>query len=288
MRSCLFAFLSLCALLAPNAGVTGTVSGAGGVNIAYQAFGSGDVTLIFVHGWSCDRGYWRGQPDFFATDGEDDSGYRVVLLDLAGHGESGSDREDWSMTAFGADVAAVADAVGGDRLVLVGHSMGGPVVIEAAKTLGKRVELVVAVDTLQEPAAAGFSEEESRQLWAPFAADYAASVDGFVRSNFFLPDASPDLVDRVARDMAAADPTIALEAGHGLTVWSASAGISSIRDIPLVLLNADYRPTDTAALERLHPNARLETMSGVGHFPMLEAPQVFNDRLAMVLKSELD
>lgn len=286
MRSCLLVLLSLWVLLTPSLGLGGTAPGADGVDIAYREVGSGEVTLIFVHGWSCDRDYWREQPDFFAANGE--SGYRVVLLDLGGHGESGSNREDWSMAAFGADVAAVADAVGGDRLVLIGHSMGGPVVIEAAKILRQRVELVVAVDTLQQPEATGRGEEESRRLWAPFAADYATSVDGFVRASFFLPDASPELVDGVASDMAAADPAIALEAGHQLTIWSPRDGIESIRDIPFVLLNADYRPTDGDALRRLHPDARLETMSGVGHFPMLEAPGAFNERLAAILDRALE
>ncbi len=286
MRSCVLVLLSLCALAASNAALGDTVSGADGVDIAYREHGKGDITLIFVHGWSCDRGYWREQPDFFAAGG--DSGYRVVLLDLGGHGESGSDRDDWSMAAFGADVAAVADAVGGDRLVLIGHSMGGPVVIEAAKILRERVELIVAVDTLQEPGATGYGEEESRQLWAPFAADYATSIDGFVRSNFFLPDASPELVDRVASDMASADAAIALEAGHELTTWSPRDGIGSVRDIPFVLLNADYRPTDREALLQVHPQARLETMSGAGHFPMLEMPRVFNERLADILDSTLE
>ena len=285
-KSYVLAFISLCVFLAPQAGLGGTVTGAGGVDIAYQEYGNGDVTLILVHGWSCDRGYWQEQPDFFVGSGES-AGYRVVLPDLGGHGQSGSDRDDWSMAAFGADVAAVADAVGGDRIVLVGHSMGGAVVIEAAKILRERVVLIVAVDTLQEPDATGYSEEESRQLWAPFATDYAASIDGFVRTNFFLPDAAPELVDRVARDMASADAGIALEAGHQLTIWSPRDGIGSIRHVPFVLLNADYRPTDREALLRLHPDARLETMSGVGHFPMLEAPRAFNERLAGILRDTL-
>lgn len=286
MQRSVLLLASLWLLIAPTAGLGATVSGAGGVEIAFEEYGSGDVTLLFVHGWSCDRSYWKEQRDFFAAAG--DSGYRAVLLDLGGHGESGSDREDWSMAAFGADVAAVADAVEGKRIVLVGHSMGGPVVIEAAKILRERVALIVAVDTLQEPDTDGYGEDESRQLWAAFAADYATSVDGFVRTNFFLPDAAPELVDRVARDMAAADATVALEAGHQLTIWSPRDGIGRVRDIPLVLLNADYRPTDGEALRRLHGDARLETMNGVGHFPMLEAPAAFNAKLADILRNALD
>jgi pimeloyl-ACP methyl ester carboxylesterase len=98
---------------------TRTTTGAGGVPIAYDSAGSGDTTLIFVHGWSCDRSYWREQMPAFSGE------YRVVAVDLGGHGASPADREDWSIESFGQDAAAVAAAAGADRIVLIGHSMGG-------------------------------------------------------------------------------------------------------------------------------------------------------------------
>ena len=59
-----------------------------GIPIAFEVDGSGDHALVFVHGWSCDRSYWAKQLPAFETR------YRVVAMDLAGHGESGSGRAD--------------------------------------------------------------------------------------------------------------------------------------------------------------------------------------------------
>ena len=49
----------------------------------------------------------------------------MVAVDLGGHGESGMGREHWTMEAFGDDVAAVVRGLGLERVILVGHSMGG-------------------------------------------------------------------------------------------------------------------------------------------------------------------
>ena len=70
--------------------VTGSVRSADGVLISYQMAGEGPVSVVFVHGWSCDRGYWKEQLDYFARV------HRVVALDLAGHGDSGLNRDDWT------------------------------------------------------------------------------------------------------------------------------------------------------------------------------------------------
>lgn len=65
--------------------------------------------------------------------------HRVVTLDLAGHGHSGLARTRYTMKAFGEDVQAVTQAVGGRRVILIGHSMGGSVIAEAARLLPGRV-----------------------------------------------------------------------------------------------------------------------------------------------------
>ena len=285
-RPCLKRLLPLAVLLlsACNASPDGNEPGvrsADGVDIHYSVTGNGKTALVFVHGWSCDSRYWSEQIDAFADR------YEIITLDLAGHGQSGSNRDDWTIEAFGGDVAAVVEAAASGPVVLIGHSMGGPVVLEAAHQLGERVPLIVAVDTLQSPGQPAYSEEESRKLWAPFAGDFSAATESFVRQNFFLPDSPAELVDRISADMAAADPHVALEAGHGLTTYGVADGLRAVADVPLVLVNASYVPTDAETLASLHPKSRLELMEGVGHFPMLEAPDAFNALLENVLATEL-
>ncbi len=266
--------LAILATLAFSSAHAGSVTGSGGVTIHYETPGTGNSAVVFVHGWTCDLSYWREQIEVFARD------HTVIAVDLGGHGKSSGNRDDWSIAAFGEDVAAVVEAEDLQDVVLVGHSMGGPVVIEAAQRLGGRVRMVVAVDTLQEPTRAPYTEEQSLELWAPFREAFAPALEDFVRKSFFLPTAPADIVDWVATDMASADAETALAAGHALTTWSAPEGIAAIRHVPFVLINADYRPTDAIGLHEVHPDARLILMSDVGHFPMLVRGEEFNKVLS--------
>ena len=111
-----------------------------GNRIAYETRGAGSPALLFVHGWSCNRRYWDSQLTPFSAHA------RVVALDLAGHGESDATRQTWSIAAFGADVVAVVDDLDLDDAILVGHSMGADVILEAAANSRSRVRGLVWVD----------------------------------------------------------------------------------------------------------------------------------------------
>ncbi len=89
--------------------------------------------MVLIHGWSCDGNYWKEQIAPLKAK------YTTVTVDLAGHGASGANRTDWSMGNFGEDVAAVVRQIHNQKVVLVGHSMGAPVALEAARRIGDRV-----------------------------------------------------------------------------------------------------------------------------------------------------
>src|SRR5512146_1022926 len=118
----------------------GTAVSADGVQIRYECRGKGEPTLIFIHGWCCDRSFWREQLPYFAKK------HRVVAIDLAGHGESGLNRKAWTMDAFANDVAAVAAKLSLKQVVLIGHSMGGSVILKTAPKMPGQILGLVAVD----------------------------------------------------------------------------------------------------------------------------------------------
>jgi pimeloyl-ACP methyl ester carboxylesterase len=249
----------------------GEVASADGVAVRYEVHGSGSPAVVFVHGWSCDRRYWRRQVSHFAAR------FTVVAIDLAGHGESGTGRRSWTMPAFGEDVLAVVADLKLPDLVLVGHSMGGDVVVEAARRLPERVRGLVWVDTyrsLAESDSDAAVQEQTAAFMAPFFADFTAATRDFVR-RIFGPAADPDLVDWVADDMAAAPSQIALDAMKH-SVSNERAAIAGLRQsaVPAVAINPDQPPTDVDSLAS-HGIAAM-SLPAVGHFAMLEDPAGFN------------
>jgi pimeloyl-ACP methyl ester carboxylesterase len=255
--------------------MSGVATSRDGIPLAFEVHGAGTPTLVFVHGWSCDRSYWRGQVGPLAAR------YQTVAVDLAGHGESGVGRRAWTMAAFGEDVVAVAEQLGLGEVVLIGHSMGGDVIVEAALRLGERVLGLVWVDTyssLGEP----LTDDELEAFVAPFREDFAGATQALVR-RLFTADADAELVEWVAADMSAAPPKLAMDALER-AVGNERGILAGLQELsaPVVAINPDARPTDAQALRR--HGVKTVLVSGVGHFLMLEDPDRFNRLLGEVIE----
>jgi pimeloyl-ACP methyl ester carboxylesterase len=257
----------------------GTAKAVDGVEIRYEAAGSGEPVLVFVHGWSCDRSYWRAQTDHFAAS------HRVVAIDLGGHGESGLGRKDWTMAAFGGDVRAVVEALGLRKVVLVGHSMGGHVIAEAAQLMPDRVAALVLVDTFED-VDRRVSAEELERFLAPMRADFRRTTEAWVRRNLFVGHSDPKLVERIATDMADGPAAVGLSAMENIRRYDEGAALAVVR-VPVRLINADRFLTNLGAARRRKPDVSLAVMPGVGHFLMMEDPDEFNRLLARAVKELL-
>ena len=256
-----------------------TATSADGVSIAYETLGAGTPALVFVHGWSCDRSYWEGQLEPFSRD------FLVVALDLAGHGESGMDREEWTIRSYGADVATVVEVLELDRVILIGHSMGGDVVVDAARLLPGRVVGMVWVDTYSQLGRVRTPDQVEAFL-APLRADFADGTYTFVRRNLFPPTADPALVERVASDMASAPQEIALASlESSITNDRVVPGALEELDVPVVSLNPARSNPDVASLER--HGVEVILVPDVAHFMMMEDPAAFNAILREVVEGLL-
>lgn len=262
---------------APEPAPERRVAARDGLELAYEERGEGAPTLVFVHGWCGERGFWRATMEALA------GRYRVLALDLAGHGASGAQRTHWTLEALAADVVAVVEAAGAADVILVGHSMGAPVALLAAPALAPRVRGVIAVDSLHDADfayPAGFLEGVATALEADFPRALEASLRGV------LSPTAPDelirwIVARALRtDRAAA---VALLRGFGDFDLAQALGRAGV---PVRAINAAPRPgAPHTALERNRTLADFDALlqEGVGHFPMLEAPEDFRALLERVL-----
>lgn len=258
--------------------IEGTATAPDGVKIAYDVRGRGETALVFIHGWCSNRAFWREQLDALADE------YQVVAIDLPGHGASGRERATWRVTGFGEDVQAVVEALDLPRVILIGHSMGGPVALEAARRLPGRVIGVVTVDTLHN-AEARSRPEALERLATALETDFEGTMQVFLPP-FFAPDADPQLVQWVIESSLAADPTMAAATMRDFktvdrTVLLSAAGVP-VRAINAAA-NPPMRPATTIELNRKYGDFDAVFIEDVGHFLQLERPEQFNRQLRHVL-----
>jgi len=249
-----------------------TVKSADGSVIKYGVQGAGDVTIVFVHCWTCNHGFWKPQIEHFAKK------HKVVWLDLAGHGTSTSSRKDYTMSAFGQDVAAVVNAVGANKVVLVGHSMGGPVSIEAANILGDRVIGVVGVDTFFTPFEYPKSEDKIEMFVKPFEKDFAGTSEKLV-SSMFVPGVDPAVKEWVLKEIDATDPDMGISAMYNIFRWNAKNSPATLDSYGNKLRNINGAPKGDE--KPLHEGVVL--IPKVGHFVAQVKPVEFNKALEEIV-----
>ncbi len=253
--------------------------------------GRGHPSLVFVHGFACSHLDWRAQLGDFSVDHE------VVACDLRGHGATPGRPQECSIEHYGGDVAALAGNLGLSRIVLVGHSMGCRVVLEAARLDPERVAGIVLVDGSRQGIGDPDAAERSARA-ALEAQGYAAFMRPFFEAMFLQKTAlSESVVERALR--------LPAEVGAALfprmARWDAGSMEAAVRAVraPVLAVQSTYvnterkrvpiRPGDTTPwldlLKQHVKDLRIEVLGGVGHFSQLEAPERLNRLLRGFLEA---
>lgn len=233
--------------------------------VRYTASGpAGGPVLVLVHGWACDRG------DFDAVTDHLPENYRVLAIDLAGHGESRTTRDAWTMEEFARDVAAVLEAESVDTAVVAGHSLGGAVAVEAGRLLPDTVSHVVALDALHYlslfPA---MSEEQAEAMLRVFREDFAAGVRGLVEGGSPA-GTDPALKESYFEKMVAVRQPAGLRSIEGLVRWDMDAALRETKQPITVFAIRDLVTRE--AIDRYGDRFEIVLVDlGSHHFPV-EAP----------------
>jgi pimeloyl-ACP methyl ester carboxylesterase len=250
-----------------------------GLKLHSTSAGTGNAALIFVHGWTCDSSSWSAQVPEFATS------YRVLTLDLPGHGQSaGPANGKFSLGLFARAVEAVRAEAGVNRVVLIGHSMGAPVIREYARMYPQHVAGLVAVDGPLDMRGFG----EARGGRGAFTPPPMTGPEGLkareqMIKGMFTPQTPPPLQDQIMKMMMKAPEATA--SGAMAAMFDQSINRSSVIDVPALAVYAGTNSVpDLATVRQVVPKFEATQLAGTGHFVMLEKPTEFNALLAGFLK----
>lgn len=219
--------------------------------------------------------------------------YRVIAVDLPGHGESSKRRGDYTPAHFGAVVRRLLDRLGLRRAALIGNSLGGRIALEVSATMPERVAALVllgpALAGLPFPFIAKFLHVVPAEIGAVPLPMRRRMVARTIRSLFAVPERLPENAYQ-----AGADEFIrAYRWGRARTALLSSVR-GLVRDRPgafwdrvrenraptLVVWGEEDRLVPVRLGRRLAeemPECRLEVLPGVGHVPQFEVPEVTAD-----------
>jgi pimeloyl-ACP methyl ester carboxylesterase len=253
-----------------------------GVYISYADEGNGDTTLLFVHGWCLNKSYWSNQVIYFRKK------YRVVTIDLPGFGLSGKNRTDWSTANFAKDVDAVINQLHLKHVILIGHSMAGDIVLQAALNSPKQVIGLVGVDNFKAVGQLPTQQQIKNNLdgLQQMQLHFKQVATQYFNQSLFYTTTSPAIRKRILNDVAKSDSLIAVSSLQGAVQqmrFDESTNLLRYKK-KLYLINSDYTPTDTTALTAKHIPHKIFYIHATGHFPMIEKPDDFNRLLSSVLK----
>jgi pimeloyl-ACP methyl ester carboxylesterase len=247
-----------------------------GMTIHSTSTGKGAKTLMLVHGWTCDETSWADNVPELSKH------YRVITLDLPGHGKSGAPKDGKvTMDMFAKAVEAVRVEQKVDKIILVGHSMGTPVIRQYAHLYPQHVAALVLVDgVVLAPTPAG-----GRGIRTPLDPDKLMTPEGLsmregMIKGMFTPKTPKDVQDHVLKMMLGAPPATAASAMR--TTFDEAYASDEVMTVPAygIFAEKSFALSATPFLKKVLPKIDYVEMPGTGHFVMMEQPQEFN-RLLM-------
>ena len=257
--------------------------------------GQGAPPLVFVHGFACRLEDWQAQLRHF------EKNHVVVACDLRGHGETPGRPHECSIAHYGGDVAALVNHIELNGCILVGHSMGTRVVLEANRVLSahdpERVGGIVLIDGSR----SGSGDPDAAEAAAHAAIDkvgYPAFAEHLFRQMFFKSSPQADaIVARALRQSAGFGPLL----WPSMARWDAAmmeTALAAVR-APLLAIQSTTRDAQMRRsplkagqsspyldlIRSAVPSARIAVVPETGHFTQIEAAGEVNRLIAEFIRS---
>ena len=276
-----------------------------GITIGYDDAGSGENTLVLVHGHPFDRSMWRPQVERISRQANfakasavakadpaaagRKSGWRVIAPDLRGYGQSSVVSGKTTLDVFARDIAALLDRLNIPDVVIGGLSMGGQVVMEFCRLYPGRVRGILLAATSPKAETDEGKRARTRMADRLLREGMQAYAEEVVRKMVAPRNlaAFPAVAEHVSSMMRAAHPEGAAAALRGRAERPDYENTLASLNVPaLVIVGDEDAFTTRADAERMHTLLRRSEfvwMKGVGHMPNLEREVAFNAAVGRLL-----
>lgn len=258
-----------------------------GIKIHYKAYGDSDKAIVFVHGLGCDMKAWDYQVKDLCKD------YRLIFIDLPGHGQSDKPETDYTLDFFAKTIKAVIDEQHIDKATFVGHSLGTPICRQFYFNYPEKVSGLCDIDGVYcfYPSDTIFTEAYKASLddfVGLFEGDeYNHNMIQFVKSLSYV--TTPKEVCEYAMDNMPNTPQkITCSILKNLIdkkYWTGQK--ISVPTLIFCSQNSDLPPDNYDKMGTLYSNMQYFEFNDIGHFIMMENPKLFNNELKLWLEKEV-
>ena len=250
------------------------------MKLAYDAAGHGEC-VVLIHGHPFDRTLW--DPQLVALR----DGFRVIVPDLRGFGQSQVTPGSVTMREYASDVEHLLYDLGITRAAVIGLSMGGLVTMELAGARPERYWAIGLVATTAEPVTAQEKLTRRQRADAVDRDGMGVLVD-YMHTGLYGPGCPPAVRARVDAMMAATSPAGAAAALRGRAERPDYRPVLAALDVPALVCAGTADPwSDQAVTAEIVACLRypeLVMIDGAGHLPNLEAERQFNEALRGFLR----
>ncbi|HMQ30527.1 MAG TPA: alpha/beta hydrolase [Chloroflexaceae bacterium] len=247
--------------------------------VHYEVFGRGRPVL-FLHGWLGSWRYWYPTIQVISEH------FRTYSFDFWGFGDSQRKQTQESIQAYSDQVIRFLDALGIDRVMVVGHSMGGMVALKTALSYPDRISRVATV---------GAPIDGDSLSWLLKLTDRPFFADAFARMpwlrrylfRFFLGETTDPAVSEMIDDSVKSSANTLRYAVSSMWRTDLRPELARLR-VPTLIVHGgrdDIVNPNQADLFEPFPVAQVVTMPRSRHFPFLDEAEMFNDVLVRFLKA---
>jgi pimeloyl-ACP methyl ester carboxylesterase len=261
--------------------------------IYHVVTGQGLPPIVFAHGFGCALSDWDAQVAHFSPR------HQTIAVDLRGHGNSPGSADECSIERYGADVAEVMRTLRLPPAILVGHSMGCRVVIEAALQAPAHTAALILVDGSQfTPAMAAVMRERFAEQDG-----FAAMAAGIFKQMFTTKSDKTTVASITARAGRLPRPIgeKMLTDMQRYDVGRFASSLACLR-VPVMALQTTYSNEKrerrsmsvgqtTPYLDMLRsavPSVTIEVIADTGHFPQIDEPHQTNALIDSFISKAVD
>lgn len=239
-------------------------------------------TVLFLHGLGSSTKDWEEQVTAFASE------YRVLTIDMRGHGQSDKPSEPYSMTLFASDVRELLNQLGIEKVHLVGLSMGGMIAFQLAVDSQEYLQSMTIINS--GPAVLIKTFKDKLGVWLRFLIVRFMGMRKMgetLSPRLFVEPEQEALRQTFVERWAQNDPKAYMNAMRAIVGWDVENQIHAINCPTLIIASdQDYTPvSEKESYIKKMPDATLHIIENAHHAVPVERPEIVNEVIMKFIKS---